>query len=113
MKCPHCNIEMVWNGEMQITYPPKYIHKCPKCGFFEILDYRDEKELEERFLNEMKEAIPIDILSEEELLKARKIAERGYPHAVKYIRETHSDVSLKEAKCYYDLYLSNKKEGNT
>lgn len=31
--CDECGEEMVFSGMVLCSYPPKYPHECPKCGF--------------------------------------------------------------------------------
>lgn len=37
MNCPKCNAPMEWDGFVSSSYPPKYMHKCHKCGHCEFL----------------------------------------------------------------------------
>jgi ssDNA-binding Zn-finger/Zn-ribbon topoisomerase 1 len=30
--CDECGEELVFTGEVLLSYPEKYVHKCPKCG---------------------------------------------------------------------------------
>lgn len=34
--CDNCGTEMQHTGEVLLTCPEKYPHKCPKCGYQEI-----------------------------------------------------------------------------
>jgi hypothetical protein len=49
-------------------------------------------------LDDLKDAFPIDLLTEEERQKAIEIAKRGYTQSVKYIKSLRSDFGLKSAK---------------
>jgi len=60
---------------------------------------------EEYIINKIKKVIPIDLLSNDEQLEARELAKKGYLYVVKFIKDIHPELGLKEAKCYYDLYL--------
>jgi len=59
-------------------------------------------------LDDLKDAFPIDLLTEEERQKAIEIAKRGYTQSVKYIKSLRSDFGLKSAKIYYDLYINKE-----
>ena len=30
--CDECGEELVFTGEVLLTNPEKYVHRCPKCG---------------------------------------------------------------------------------
>lgn len=66
----------------------------------------DEKLDEE--LKELKEVIPIDLLTEEQREEAKKF--EYSVQAVKYIHDIIGE-GLKTAKVYYDLYIDNKEYG--
>ena len=42
MKCKHCNREMVLDtGKILLSYPPKQVYICPKCGSIECVSLDD------------------------------------------------------------------------
>lgn len=61
---------------------------------------------DDKILNELKKEFPIDLITEEERQVAIGLASEGYLQSMKYIRTIHPELGLKEAKIYYDLYLS-------
>lgn len=63
---------------------------------------------EDEGLNELKELFPISLLEPKELEVALTLYKDSSNKALKYIREKHPELGLKEAKIYYDLYINNK-----
>jgi ribosomal protein L7/L12 len=63
---------------------------------------------EDEDLNELKEFFPISLLEPKELEVALTLYKDSSIKALKYIREKHPELGLKEAKIYYDLYINNK-----
>ena len=59
----------------------------------------DKKELEIYF--------PLNALSNEEIVQCQKLSKNGYISVVKYLRNVHPEIGLKEARIYYDLYFNN------
>ena len=64
------------------------------------------KELE--FNAWLEDAVPMNLLSEEQVKEAKKLDEGGSKvDSIKYINQVIND-GLKTAKTYYDLYIHNK-----
>ena len=59
----------------------------------------DKKELEIYF--------PLNTLSNEEIEHCQKLSKNRYIPVVKYLRNIHPEIGLKEARIYYDLYFDN------
>ena len=58
---------------------------------------------------DLMDMVPEDTLTEEERKWASDLAERGHSYeVVKYIKNLHPDMGLKEAKIYYDLYIGKQ-----
>ena len=62
---------------------------------------------EEKEIEELKTYFPIDVLNNEEIEYCQKLSKTGYIPVVKYLRNIHPEIGLKEAKIYYDLYFDN------
>lgn len=63
---------------------------------------------DEKLYEELKEAFPIDLLTEEQREEAKKF--EYSVQAVKYIHDIIGE-GLKTAKIYYDLYIDNREYG--
>ena len=68
-----------------------------------VMEYATEQEVEE-----MKEIVPIDLLTNEEFEQAVEISRNGYLQSVKYISKSHPELGLKISKTYFDLYIKPK-----
>ena len=63
---------------------------------------------EEKEIEELKEYFPLEVLNNEEIEHSQKLSENGYASVVKYLRNVHPEMGLKECKIYYDLYFNNE-----
>ena len=50
---------------------------------------------------------PIDVLNNKEIEHCQKLSKNGYSSVIKYLKNAHPKMGLKEAKIYYDLYFNN------
>lgn len=63
---------------------------------------------DEDIRKELEKIVPKSTLTEEEFLKVKELSKNGWPSAVKYINQTHTDLGLKLSKTYYDLYIDDR-----
>ena len=85
-----------------------------KAGGETVIDEDNLKrlEIEKRIDKQLREEIPIDLLTEDQREEAKKIAKTGCGlYAVKYIND-RIDEGLKVAKTYYDLYIDERNNHN-
>lgn len=103
------SIEDYGNGwyDSKLYYKGKLVATYPCSGHIHcVIDEENMKELE--FNAWLEDAVPMNLLSEEQVKEAKRLDEGGSKvDSIKYINQVVND-GLKTAKTYYDLYIHNK-----
>lgn len=108
------NFKDYGNGwyDSELYYKGKLIAIYPCGGHIHVIvneENYQKMELDEKIDKELKEMYPYDMLTVEQIEKAREIAKDYHTlDAVKYIHSLLPDEGLKGAKTYYDLYIDDR-----